>query len=259
MLQKIIISIITPTLNCEKTINYAIESCMKQSFKHYEHIVVDGGSCDETMNKIEKHGEIKVYQLPNYGIYDALNYGIRQAKGEIIGVLNGDDQFGSSEILECVYQNLIMNDYDAIYGDIIYLKKGNSSLAQRIWKGGSFKKSKFLYGWMPPHPSFYIKKKYLDQWGYYKPELSISADYEMMLRLLYKHDLKVIYVNKLFTKMSEGGLSNKHFSNRVIAHLQDYKAWKINKLKAFPFTIMLKPLRKIFQFYPKIIHWLLGK
>jgi len=258
-MEKVAISIITPTLNCGNTITSAIESCSLQSFRHFEHLIVDGGSEDNTLREIQKYSQIKVFKCPEMGIYNALNFGIQRAKGEIIGVLNGDDQLAHPDVLKWVFENLNNSDFEAIYGNIIYLKKENLSLLQRVWKGGDFKKNKFLFGWMPPHPAFYIKKRNLEKWGYYKPELSISADYEMMLRLLFKHDLKVIYVNKLFTKMSEGGLSNRHLKNRILAHWQDYQAWKINNLKAYPFTVLLKPLRKIFQFYPKMINWLLGK
>jgi glycosyltransferase involved in cell wall biosynthesis len=251
------ITIITPTLNSEKSIQSTLVSCQIQTYKNVEHIVVDGGSIDLTLKMIKNVPQVKLLHLPNSGIYHALNHGIHHACGNIIGVLHSDDQFANPSVLEWVFEAFKNTDADAVYGDILYFNKNDCSAIQRIWKSGSYHKKKFLMGWMPPHTGFFIKRICFDQFGFYKPELTISADYEMMLRLLFKHNLKAIYIHKLVTKMADGGMSNRNLKNRMVAHLQDYKAWKINELESLPFTLWLKPTRKIFQFYPKFLNWLI--
>lgn len=243
------ISIITVTYNSAGTIAHAIQSVQQQSYPHIEHVIVDGLSADGTLDIVRSFSHIKtVISEKDNGMYDAMNKGIGLASGEIIGILNSDDFYPDETVIHKVVEKFQNNDCDAVYGDLIYVDEKKVKKVKRKWIAGHYKKGSFLHGWMPPHPTFFVRKKIYEQYGLFNLQLGTAADYEMMLRLMHRHEINTAYVNEVIVHMRAGGLSNKSFGNRLNANQNDRMAWIVNNLKPYPHTLYLKPLRKIGQF-----------
>lgn len=243
------ISIITVCYNAEHTISDTIQSVLSQDYKDVEYIIVDGKSTDRTLEIIQsiKNG-IKLISEKDRGIYDAMNKGINIASGDVIGILNADDVYKNSKVLTDVMDAFKAN-VSIVYGDIEYVKYNDISKVVRKWKAGVFRSGKFKWGWMPPHPGFFIKKSCYESFGLFNLNLSTSADYELMLRMLEVHHLSCNYISKTITSMRVGGASNSSLKNRLIANRNDKKAWTIHPINPFWFTFILKPLRKLPQFF----------
>lgn len=247
------ISIITVCLNSINTIEATICSVLSQTHRNTEHIIVDGGSTDGTRELLELYQDKidTVISGPDNGLYDAMNKGIVAASGEVIGILNSDDCYASDNVLEKVCQVFSDQQVDTCYGDLIYTHPDNKGKTIRYWKAGPFKYSSLFYGWMPPHPSFFVRKRCYSAYGFYRTDLNTSADYELMLRFLLKHRLSAVYIADTLVNMRAGGKSNASLTKRLRAHLMDWRAWRVNGLRPYPWTIPLKPLRKIHQWFLK--------
>lgn len=245
------ISIITIAYNSEETIEDTILSVINQTYNDIEYILVDGGSTDKTLEIIEKYkNQIDiVISEPDKGIYDAMNKGIRTANGELVGILNSDDFYANSSVIENISKNI--KDYDSIYADLVYVDRVDTNKIIRYWKSGVYKKGAFLKGWMPPHPTFFLRKKIYDRFGTYNLALKSAADYELMLRVLHKENISTTYYPEIITKMRVGGQSNASISNRLKANKEDREAWEINQIDPKFYSLYLKPLRKISQFIRK--------
>lgn len=243
------VSIITPTYNSAKTIMDTLLSVQRQSYPEIEHLIIDGLSSDNTIELINAtKQQVSIFIGKDRGVYDAMNKGIRLAKGDIIGILNSDDFYADEKVIEEVVSLFDQTDCDAVYGDLIYVDATDTSIKKRVWVSGSYKRKNFLFGWMPPHPAFFVKKELYDKHGLFNISLWGAADYELMLRFLYKHQAKVAYLEKVLVNMRVGGQSNNSLLNRLRANIEDRKAWKLNKLKPRWYTLFLKPLRKLNQF-----------
>lgn len=244
------ISIITVSFNSQNTIEETILSVINQSYKEIEYIIIDGKSADETMSIIEKYKDkiSIIISEKDKGIYDAMNKGINLATGDIIGILNSDDVYASNDVITEVAKKIKESNADALYADLVYVERNNLNKIKRYWKSGKFKRSKFKWGWMPPHPTVFIKKHLYNKFGTFNLELKSAADYELMLRFFYKENITPVYLQKVITKMRQGGESNATVKNRVNANKEDRKAWKINACKPYWLTLYFKPLRKIPQF-----------
>jgi glycosyltransferase involved in cell wall biosynthesis len=241
-------SIITATYNSAATILDCLDSINKQTFPHVEHIVIDGASSDDTCSLVKKNSAKSILTSEkDQGIYDAMNKGLAKASGDIIGILNSDDTYLSATILQKVADLFEQTNADAVYGDLIY-SNPQTGRVTRSWKAGSFSKNAFLYGWMPPHPTFFVKKTVYEQLGGFNLNLYTAADYELMLRFLYRYGIKVAYLPEVLVNMRTGGASNRSIRNRVLANKGDRMAWEVNQLKPYWFTLYMKPLRKITQF-----------
>jgi glycosyltransferase len=247
------ISIITAVFNGKSTIEEAIKSLSGQTYKNVEHIVVDGGSADGTLDVIERYrGKIaKIISEPDRGIYDALNKGIRLASGDAIGILHGDDLYAHDKVLGKVASVFENRNLDSCYGDLEYVSKEDSNKVIRYWKSSTFRPGKFKYGWMPPHPTFFVKREIYEKYGLFNTGFRIAADYELMLRFLEKHRISTHYIPEVFIKMRLGGASNRSLKNMFIKSSEDYKAWKVNNLNGGLHTILLKNFSKIPQFFIK--------
>ena len=243
------ISIITVSYNSEDTIEDTIKSVISQDYSDVEYIIVDGASTDGTLGVINRYKEnIKaVVSESDKGMYDAMNKGIQMSSGDVIGILNSDDVYKDSNVLSLVINSFEQN-IDAVYGDIEYVDRIDLNKRLRYWPAGEYKLNSFKWGWMPPHPGFFIKKSKYVQFGLYLLGLGSSADYELMLRMVVKHQIKLNYIPKVITKMRMGGVSNQSFKNRLKANKNDSLAWKVNDLNPFWFTVWLKPIRKLGQF-----------
>ena len=246
------VSIITATYNSASTILDAIQSVQQQTYQNIEHIIIDGVSTDDTIEKIQSiHHPIKIISEKDKGIYDAMNKGIAQASGDVIGILNSDDFYSNENIIEKVVKQFEVIDCDALYGDLLYVDANNTNNIKRRWVSGNYERKDFLKGWMPPHPTFFVKKEVYEKYGVFNLDLGSAADYELMLRFMFKHNIKTVYLPEVMIHMRTGGVSNKSLVNRLRANRGDRQAWRVNGLKPGLFTLTLKPLRKVGQFFKK--------
>ena len=247
------ISIITVSFNSQSTIKHTIQSVASQDYQNKEYILIDGASTDWTLDIISFLKDKINYFVSekDNGIYDAMNKGIKVATGEIIGILNSDDFYYNNEVLSKVANIFEETDCDCLYGDLVYVDKGDARNIVRYWKSGEFSKKKLRMGWMLPHPTFFVKKEIYEKYGLYNIKLKTAADYEMILRLLHNGSIKVEYLPEILIKMRIGGESNSSFINRLKGNYEDNLAWDMNNLRKPPFIRFLKPLRKIKQFFKK--------
>ena len=245
------VSLITIAYNSAETIEDTIKSIVAQDYSNIEYIIIDGGSTDNTLSIIDKFKDsiATIVSEPDKGIYDAMNKGIQNATGDIIGILNSDDIYANNKVVSRIVEAI--GDKDSIYADLVYVNRTNTDKVNRYWKSGTYKKGIFKKGWMPPHPTFFMKKTCYDHYGTYNLQLKSAADYELMLRMLYKHNISVVYLPEVITKMRVGGQSNVTLLNRLKANKEDKLAWSINDLKPGPLTLIMKPARKISQFFKK--------
>ena len=243
------VSIVTPSYNSESTIKNTLNSIALQTYSNFEHIVIDGSSTDKTLEITKEFQKTsKVFTAPDKGIYDAMNKGIKMATGDIIGILNSDDFYTHPKVIENVVKTFEQTMAATLYADLEYVNKVDVQKVIRSWKSGKYYEENFLYGWMPPHPTFFVRKEVYEKYGFYNLELSSSADYELMLRFLFKYKVSTCYLSEKIVRMRAGGKSNLTIKNRIIANNEDKMAWKINKIKPYFFTSYVKPLRKITQF-----------
>jgi len=245
------ISIITITFNSAATIEQTIRSVIEQTYPDIEYIIVDGKSTDDTLRISEKYKDkiSKIISEPDHGLYDALNKGIEMATGDVIGLLHSDDFYIDTHVIQKYADTFIKNKSDSVYSDLYYVDKTNTNKIIRKWKSGEYKPTSFVNGWMPPHPTFFVRKEIYQKFGKFNTNFKSAADYELMLRFILKNKISVAYLPEYTVKMRVGGKSNVTVQNRVSANLEDRKAWQINGLKPRFYTLYLKPFRKILQFF----------
>ena len=245
------ISVITVSYNSQSTILHTVDSVKNQDYKNKEHVIVDGQSTDWTLDILNfcKHNIDVFISEKDEGIYDAMNKGILASSGDIIGILNSDDFYTDNNILSQVVDVFEQSNCDCLYGDLVYVNRGDSSKIVRYWQSGEFNSKNLDKGWMLPHPTFFVKREVYEKYGLYRLDLNSAADYEMTLRLLYHNNLKVVYLNKILVKMRIGGKSNRTLFNRLKANNEDSLSWSINNLKKPLFLRFKKPLKKIKQFF----------
>jgi len=246
------VSIITSVWNNKNTIEDAIKSVLSQTYKDIEYIVVDGGSSDGTIDVIKKY-ENKISTFvseKDKGIYDGLNKGVELANGDIIAFLHSDDIYANENIIQDVVNMFENNDIDSIYGDLVYVDKNDTSKIFRYWKSGKYSFKKLCNGWMPPHPTFFVKKEFYDKYGKFDLEFGIAADYDFMLRMLGKYKITTMYLPKVLYKMRVGGASNRSIKNIIQKSKEDIKALRNNGIGGYK-TLVMKNLSKIPQFFKK--------
>lgn len=245
------VSIITVVYNGAETIAEAIESVLEQTYPHIEYIIIDGASTDGTQAIIARYGgQISQFvSEPDRGLYDAMNKGIQRATGDIIGILNADDLYRHTDVISRIVDTFSQHQADAVYGDLVYAQRHAPDQVTRYWQAGRYKPGAFLRGWMPPHPTFFVRSSVYRQHGYFTTSLRSAADYELMLRFVHKHNIQIAYLNEVVVVMRLGGVSNSSLLNRLRANREDRVAWKMNEMKPNWFTLWLKPLRKISQFW----------
>jgi glycosyltransferase involved in cell wall biosynthesis len=244
------VTIVTVAHNAQDTLQDTIDSVRSQTYPDIEYIILDGGSRDATLDIIQNNSDAidQWVSEEDRGIYDAMNKGIQMANGEVIAFLNADDIYAYPAAISDMLRLLKKKNVDSCYADLVYISESNSDNILRKWKSGRYQKGMFKNGWMPPHPTFLVKKEIYEKYGMFKLELGTAADYEIMLRFLHKHKISVAYLPKTLIKMRAGGVSNESIVNRILANKNDRKAWRVNQLKPKFYTLFLKPLRKIDQF-----------
>ena len=247
------ISIITACYNSASTIEGTIKSVLSQDHPDVEYIIVDGLSKDDTMKVVDRYRDriAKIISEKDKGIYDAINKGIAAASGEVIGLLHSDDVYANEKVLSGVAGLFEDKKSDSVYADLQYVSKEDVSKVIRYWRSGEYREGIFKKGWMPPHPTFFLKRLCYERFGVYNLEMKTAADYELMLRMLHRYKVSTAYLPEVIVKMRVGGKSNSTLRSRIIANRDDKRAWKLNGLKPGLFTFILKPLSKIGQYFRK--------
>lgn len=244
------VSVITIAFNAADTIADTIASVKQQDYPGIEYIMIDGGSADATLQIASANKDVIdiLVSEPDKGVYDAMNKGVSKATGDIVAILNADDVYAHASVISKAVAKMKVEKTDSLYGDLQYVDRFDTAKIHRNWVSGVFKRKKFKWGWMPPHPTFMVKRELYEKYGVFNLDLSTSADYELMLRFLYKNQVSVSYLPEVMVQMKVGGQSNASLQNRLKANREDRMAWEINGLKPYPFTTLLKPIRKITQF-----------
>ncbi len=241
------ISIITVTFNSEKTIRTTLKSVAKQSWHEIEHIIIDGSSSDRTLEIVKEFPHVSlVISEKDEGIYDAMNKGIREATGDVLGFLNSDDWFYSDSIVEEIHNGFNLN-IDAVYGDLVFVNNELDAIPKRIWISGPYKNKAFLSGWVPPHPTFYAKKSVYQQYGLFNSKLMFAADFDIMCRFLEKEGIVTSYLPGYKVKMRLGGATTKNITNIIRGNIEIFKSLRTNGLSPGPSFIIKKILLKLKQ------------
>ena len=244
------VSIITVVYNGEAFLADCIQSVLAQDYDNIEYVVVDGGSSDGSLKIIEKYKNNINYLISekDNGMYDALNKGIKLATGDVVGILNADDMLASVDVISSIASCFSTQNADAVYGSLNYVHPQKTDKIIRKWIAKPFTKRDIILGWMPAHPTFYVKKSLFETFGNYSLNFDSAADYELMVRFLYKYNVNAIFLNKLLVNMRTGGMSNASLKHRYKALMNDYKALKVNDVPFAIFTLLFKKLSKITQF-----------
>ncbi|GAB3544850.1 glycosyltransferase family 2 protein [Spirosoma fluminis] len=247
------VSIITVVFNGAQHIRDCIESVLNQTYSAIEYIIIDGQSTDGTIDIVRSYGTkvARFISEPDKGLYDAMNKGITAATGDVIGLLNADDFYRHTRVIEHVAATFTRTGSDAVYGDMLYVDREDTTKLKRYWRSGWYRTNAFLWGWMPGHLSFFAKKKLYEQHGLFRLDLKSAADYELMLRFIHKNKANLAYMDEVTIVMRAGGISNSSLTNRLRANQEDRLAWELNGLKPYFFTLWLKPLRKLVQYVSK--------
>lgn len=245
------ISIITVSYNSAATIEDTIRSVTEQTYDNIEYIIVDGLSKDNTMEIVERYKDriATVVSEKDDGIFFAFNKGVKLATGDVVGILNSDDFYTNNEVIAKLAQKFEETGADSVYGDLVYVDPDNTDKIVRYWQSRPYKRKLFEYGWMPPHPTFFCKRELYEKHGDFNTWMKISNDYEIVLRFLYKRHATAAYIPEVLIKMRAGGNSNGNLRKRYVANWEDRKSWEVNDLKMPLFSMYLKPLQKIGQFY----------
>jgi glycosyltransferase involved in cell wall biosynthesis len=245
------ITVITAVKNRASTLGACLRSVQAQTWQDIEHIVVDGGSTDGTLGVLaaSRAHLAKLICEPDRGVYDALNKGIREASGDIVGFMHADDEFASERALERVARAFEDPDVDAVYGDLVYVRRDDTSRVVRYWRAGSYARSRLAHGWMPPHPTFYVRRHVYRHFGGFDTRFKIAADYENMLRILWRGGVQAAYVPEVLVRMRAGGMSNRVL-NLFMKSREDYSALRENGISPMQ-ALLLKNVTKLPQFVVK--------
>lgn len=247
------ISIITATYNCASVVGDCLSSIAGQTYENVERVVIDGASTDSTLDVLQAHRDALtvVVSEPDGGIYDAMNKGITLATGDIIGFLNSDDFYADNEVLSTVAKVFESDStLDACYSDLIYVDPADTARTVRYWQSGDFFPGSFAKGWMPPHPTFFVRRSVYERYGLFNLDYRIAADVELMMRLLEIHKIRVCYAPEVWVKMRLGGTTNKSFKNIWIQNREVLGAMKGHNLSVNSFLFFThKLLSRGQQFY----------
>jgi glycosyltransferase involved in cell wall biosynthesis len=245
------LSIITVVYNNERTVIDAVDSVLGQTYKNIEYIIIDGGSTDQTMARLQPYRS-KIDHLvseTDQGIYDAMNKGLALATGEVIGILNSDDVYADADVLQDVMNAFKADDnLDLTYGDLVYVKEDDLSQIVRNWRSEPYYDHYFEDGHVPPHPTLFVKRHVYQRAGVFNTTMRLAADYELMLRIFKKYQFRSLYLSRLLVKMRLGGSTNKNWKNIYKGNMEILQAWKINSL---PVPLLLMPhriIRRLAQF-----------
>ncbi len=243
------ISVITVTYNCATTVSQALASVAAQDYEDVEHVIVDGASCDGTWMVIQSRRSPRVvaFSEPDRGIYDALNKGIARSSGHIIGFLHADDLFADARVLSSVAEAMRDPSVHAVYGDLEYVRNDDVRRVIREWRSRPFSVGLLKRGWMPPHPTLYVRRSVYERLGGYDTNYRIAADYEFILRLFSTPGLRTVYIPRVLVRMRAGGISNRSLGNLIRKSAEDYRALRFHRIGGFG-ALAWKNLSKLVQF-----------
>ena len=244
------ISVITASFNRVDTIAQALASVQGQTWKQVEHIVIDGASTDGTLAVIEAQRDRLAALLsePDNGIYDALNKGFALSSGDVVGLMHSDDFYADERVLERVALAFADPAVDGVYGDLDYVAKADPPRIIRRWRSGTYQRSRLAYGWMPPHPTLFLRRAVIERWGGFDTSFRIAADYDAMLRYLARGNIRLAYIPEVLVKMRVGGESNRSLSRILRKSREDYAALRRNEVGGLG-TLVWKNLSKLGQFF----------
>jgi glycosyltransferase involved in cell wall biosynthesis len=243
------ITVVTAVRNREATIGEAIASVACQTWPDIDHLVIDGASSDGTLAAIEaaRHASMRLVSEPDDGIYDALNKGFALAEGEVVGLVHSDDFLAHSRVIEHVMAAFDDPMVDAVYGDLDYVSATNPEKIVRRWKSGAFRPAKLRWGWMPPHPALFVRRRLWEQFGTYDTRYRIAADYDAILRWFGKGGARAFYIPEVLVKMRVGGESNRSLERIMRKSREDLMALRANGEGGL-LALCAKNLSKLSQF-----------
>ena len=247
------ISVITVCHNSERTIEDTIRSVLSQTHEAIEYIIVDGKSHDSTMDIVERYAERldKIVSEPDRGIYDAMNKGIALATGDAVGFLNSDDMYASQTVLETVDRVLTTENVDSCYADLVFVDPSNTGRVVRYWRSRRYEPGLCKKGWMPAHPTFFVRSWVYEKYGGFDTEFSLQADFELTLRFLHVHEISSFYVPEIMVDMRTGGVSNRNIASVIRGNMEAYRACRKNRVKVGPLFIPRKILSRVPQFFAR--------
>lgn len=248
------VTLITATYNSGASIKTCLDSVVSQDYDDFEYLIIDGKSSDDTLSIVkdyqQKYSYIKLISEKDQGIYDALNKGVLLSKGDVIGFVHSDDLLASKTVIFEIVATLKNKALDGVYGDLEYVRKEDTAKVVRFWKSRSFNSKLLSKGWMPAHPTLFLKKEVYEKHGLFNLTYQISADYDFMLRVLKDDNLKFGYLPKVITKMRIGGASNGSINNIIKKTKEDYRAIRSNQIGGW-FSILIKNTSKIKQLFTR--------
>lgn len=244
------ISIVTVVYRAETTIGDALRSVARQNWDDLEHVVIDGASPDRTLDEVRRHAHenMIIVSEPDDGIYDALNKGFGRATGEVVGIVHADDILADAKVIEDVAAAFSDPEIDVVYGDLDYVAKDDPDRIIRHWRAGSFSQAKLRTGWMPPHPTLFLRRRVFETHGLFDTSFRIAADYEAVLRYFGAAGVRSAYIPRVLVKMRMGGESNRSLRAMLRKSHEDYRALRKNRIGGIG-TLAGKNLSKISQFF----------
>ena len=247
------VSIVTACYNSARTIADTLLSVAAQRHGQVEHIVVDGGSSDGTLAIIERHREgiATLVSEPDQGVYDAMNKGIALASGEVVGFLNSDDVYADDQVLADVAAAFERAEVIACYGDLVYVDATDTQRVVRYWKSRDYAPGLCVTGWMPAHPTFFVRRAMLQQIGGFDLQYKLQADYELSLRLFELHKIEARYIPRVLVRMRRGGMSNNSVGNVIKGNLEAYRACRNNGIAVTPWFMLRKIFSRLPQFFSR--------
>ncbi len=244
------ITIVTVCRNAADTIADTLESVATQSHDDVEHIVIDGASTDDTLKIVEHYADTLAHVLfeSDHGVYDAMNKSLALASGEVVGFLNADDVYMHQDVLAKVSATMADPAIDACYADLIYVDRAQARRVVRHWISRDYPPGLFEQGWMPAHPTFFVRKSVYARFGGFDLRYRLQADFDLALRLIRIHGIQTRYVPEVWVRMRVGGMSNNSIWNIGRGNLEAYSSCRTNGLNVSPWFIMTKVLSRIPQF-----------
>jgi len=245
---KPVISVITVVNNSAATIADTLSSVASQSYPHVEHIIIDGASTDGTLKIIQERASPNavIRSEPDRGMYDAMNKGLAMATGDVIGFLNADDVYADSRVLEDIAGTIATQDVDACYGDLVYVAKSDIRKVVRYWKSQTYRDGLFEKGWMPAHPTFFVKRQVYEKYGGFDLDYRRQSDFELAMRFLAVYKIKSFYIPRVLVRMRSGGVSSQ-LTHIVAGNIEAYLACRKHSLDVSPLFIPRKILSRIPQ------------
>jgi glycosyltransferase involved in cell wall biosynthesis len=245
------ISIITATFNSAATIADCLRSVDAQT-SSAEHIIIDGASTDNTLEIVRRISpSARIFSEPDHGIYEAMNKGIRLATGDIVGILNSDDLYAGPQVLEKVLHVFRESGAEALFADLVYVRPDNLDRVVRYYVGAGFTPEKFAWGWMPPHPTFFVRREIYERFGLFRTDYLIAADYELTARFLARHRIRYAYLPEVIVRMRTGGVSTRGLRSNWILNREILRACAENGISTNMLKVYSKYFRKVAQLFQR--------